>query len=403
MDFYKYNPGKVFLLYFVLFASYYNSVLRVDLESVSLYRLLVPLQFLIFFLTSFLNFKRFILFVFLYSFSGLFGLLLSTYPIGSVNLLFFSFYFLIFLMFFTVEVLYKNKNGRETLYFFLKCQFFLLLIIGVLNLLGVVLPNMEQEVIAINGVFTSENDYSLAIVAFSFVSVFYFKSATKSFWCFLIVIFISFYNDSKICLLFFLLYYFYAFFKFDLKINSKLKPAFLFFGIALLLVFMNWLLNYEIQFPGGSYKLIDLIIEPIFRILTLEPYGNVYGSVSNRTDLIIYGVRDFFSSFGLGIGYGNSLQMIETSKYAVIGSAKSMHNFPLQFLVELGVFITGVVVWFLFKNTDAFTKVTILFLLLVSLSQSVGVFSNYYFFVCFFFIVLLGKDRYCSENIKSGS
>lgn len=384
--------NRVGLLYLILFISFYNSVIRLDVDSFSLYRLLVPLQILLLFFVSVKKFNTLLFFSFSVLFIGFFCLLFSGYQLVGLNLMFFTLYFLLFLTFFSVSCLYDKDNDHR-LYFFIKCQFAFLILFGFGSLMGVVLPNVEYKVGTINGVFLSENDYSLAIVAFAFVFIFHTKSAVKSFLVFTVVMSISFYNDSKICMIFLFLYYIYTYFVFDFKLSSQLRAPFFIIGICVFSLFCNLLFNYEISFSGGSYRLVDLLLEPVIRIFTLEPYGSMYGSVHNRTDLIIYGLRDFFTSYGLGIGFGNTLQMIETGKYAVIGGAKSLHNFPLQFIVELGAGISLFVGYFLLKNTNTFTKVTLFFLLLTSLSQSVGLFSNYYFFVCLFFIILVGKKH----------
>ncbi|MCV5713540.1 O161 family O-antigen polymerase, partial [Escherichia coli] len=102
---------------------------------------------------------------------------------------------------------------------------------------------------------------------------------------------------------------------------------------------------------------------------------------------------DLFSSFGLGIGFGNTLTMLSTAKYAFIGSAKSIHNFPLQFIAEIGLIFSLFLLYSILKQTSLYTKIIFFLMLLASLSQSVGVFSNYYFFCCLFFIILHGKQN----------
>jgi hypothetical protein len=163
------------------------------------------------------------------------------------------------------------------------------------------------------------------------------------------------------------------------------------FSAFFLMVLIYGLSNYSINFPGRSYTLFELLFDPVIRVVNLEPYGNLYGSISNRTDMIIYAIKDFIASYGIGIGPGNSLSLLASDKYPSIGSAKSLHNFPLQLVVELGLPIIIAIVLML-KSKLTVDKIFVFsFIMLSSLSQSVGIFSNYYFLHCLFFIILLKR------------
>jgi len=147
------------------------------------------------------------------------------------------------------------------------------------------------------------------------------------------------------------------------------------------------------QIKVGSYTLLDLLVEPIIRIFTLEPYGLGAGSLTVRTDMTIFAIKDFMNSFGLGIGFGNSLAMIESERYGVIlEGAKTLHNFPLQVVLELGGLVVTPLFYFLLKEKSGKTKVLFILLLVMSLSQSAGVFSNYFFLCIISYILCVDID-----------
>jgi len=114
--------------------------------------------------------------------------------------------------------------------------------------------------------------------------------------------------------------------------------------------------------------------------------------------MIIFSLQDLISSYGLGIGFGNTLQMLESAKYGTIGSAQSIHNFPLQFTVELGLFVTAFILFRLLRKLNMNIIMFFFVMLFSSLSQSVGLFSNYYFFCCLYFLILNSKEQFKTIN-----
>ncbi|QTA21461.1 O-antigen ligase family protein [Escherichia albertii] len=383
---------KAKLLYFILFLSFLNAVLRLSEDGLSIYRLFIPLQIFLIYTLSVTEFKKFIVILLLLLLFGATGCMISTYSLNENNLVFLIHYSILILTFFSSSVLISITGGT-CFYKFTAFFFGFLIVTGIMDLFGVTFPNIEHIPDAIRGIHRIENDYSLALVSFVFVV---FSISRKKITASILTFFTSaicFYNDSKVALLFVVAGYFCFIFK-NIRFRQKEFRWILFLFVIMLIMFLfNYIFSYKIAFPGREYTLLELIGEPVIRIIELNPYGDLYGSISNRTDMVIYTLKDLFSSFGLGIGFGNTLTMLSTAKYAFIGSAKSIHNFPLQFIAEIGLIFSLFLLYSILKQTSLYTKIIFFLMLLASLSQSVGVFSNYYFFCCLFFIVLHGKQN----------
>ncbi|MFW2552960.1 O-antigen ligase family protein [Aliarcobacter butzleri] len=187
-----------------------------------------------------------------------------------------------------------------------------------------------------------------------------------------------------------------------IKLSSFDK--FLFF--ILLLTFCHVLLS--INFRNDTLTFSELLIDPINRIITLTPYEIDEGSIFGRTNATIYGLINYFNSNMLGIGIGNSYTMLTMYEYTV-ASAQSMHNLPLQLLVENGIivlFLYLFIIYYFFKilfqqkiNDYKFIQlIAIPSFLIGSLSSSGGVFSNYYFITCLFIVILLNKNTLSNQT-----
>ncbi len=375
-----------YILLLIIFIGFFNPVLRLSPNGLSLYRLLTPIQLIVLAFLDLHNFREMTIFFLMVVFCSGIGLLLSGYKFNDNNIIFFFHYLTIFLLYFSVGTL-VSFLGREKVFTFIRFSFYILLLSGIMDFWGVEFPNVEKVDYAVRGIFNVENDFSLAISGFIFVLI----NRNIGFICIspvlLLVLFTTFYNDAKVAFLaiIFAVLLRYVFLNNLMSIKTRLL---LFFSMSSVLsAGIYQIVFYEINFPNKSYTLFELIFEPIFRILTLNPFGEQHGSISNRTDMVIYSIKDLISSLGFGIGFGNTLTMLSTNKYAVIGSAKSIHNFPLQIVVELGVFVAVFIIYQLLKRRSLFFITLFAIMLFSSLSQSVGVFSNYFFLFCLFFML----------------
>jgi len=149
------------------------------------------------------------------------------------------------------------------------------------------------------------------------------------------------------------------------------------------------------------------MFEPIHRILTLDPY-KLSGSITDRSDAVIYGLMELKKSYLLGIGLGNSIEMLKMSEYS-LDSAKSMHNFIMQMIVELGI-LGLILISYIFKKIirgvtkenvaaiDIIRAVFFMGFIFISLQSSSGIFSNYFVWTVIMFILLCDKTPFISND-----
>jgi hypothetical protein len=168
--------------------------------------------------------------------------------------------------------------------------------------------------------------------------------------------------------------------------------------IALLLGAYLW--NPNLTFVGYSIELRELVFDPIERIVMLNPY-NLAGSVYDRTDAIIYGIMELKRTFFLGIGLGNANEMLKLPEYTLV-TAKSMHNFYAQIVVELGLLgiyfiyyvgkktIRGLV----YDSTQKINRLRLIYYIsfpIISMQSSAGIFSNYFVWATLIYVAIYKK------------
>jgi hypothetical protein len=145
----------------------------------------------------------------------------------------------------------------------------------------------------------------------------------------------------------------------------------------------------------GDYSVMQLLLDPLNHVMQLEPY-ELGGSVFDRTDSLIYNLRAFFSTYGLGLGPAGSVYTLSLAPNSTM-TAASLHNAIAELFVELGPVALLLAVWFIAPviraaATSAPTQRTRARLLLLaaapllSVSQSSGYISNYGFWLVAFVI-----------------
>lgn len=367
------------LLAICIVVAFFNLPLRSSPESISLYRFLIPFQALSLFAISFRLFCHWMLSVGFIFVAGFIGCLVSGYAFRvDYNVVFFLHYMVLALFLFSAAALQKGWGweGANKFIAFFWCVFF---VVGLLELFaGLSLPNVEEKVGAIRGGMKNENDYTLMMSAASIYLIFYHEKRLFAWFSFFCSMMVASYNDSRV-LEFALIFSLAGFLFFSGSSSKRIVPSvkLVFWGFF---IFVSSLLLYFFLRYGGSNEISEILFDPILRIMTLTPYGLGYGSVSVRTDMSVFAIQDLLYTKGLGIGFGNSLAMIETARYGlVIEGAKSLHNFPLQIAAELGVFFFAVAAHLIFRNTRGKEKIVLGLLIFASLSQSIGIFSNYFF------------------------
>ncbi|CAH7299875.1 conserved membrane hypothetical protein [Vibrio chagasii] len=384
------------IIAFCVFVAFFNAVLRFSPEShLSLYRLLMPVQLFMIFIWSKAYLNKMVFFSLALCVTNIFSLYLGGYGFDSSIVLVFTIHYLTITMFFlTVDVVYQKGLSHEFVSFLRYCSLLFVVLGGVTWITGINLPNISaspKQYGVIRSFMVNENDTSLVygtvIVLYLYIlNVKVFEKAVVIFMSFLYI----FMSDSKMVMLTLVsVFMFYIFSK--IKIKGGQAYSYCLVSFLLLLFILVGYANLE-GITLSGYKITDLVLEPIKRILTLDAYNIGYGSLYVRTDMTIYALLDVINSYGLGIGMGNTLKMIEIGRYGqILEGAKSIHNFPLQLVTEIGIPMFFFIMWYITRGVRLKYIGVFFLLLLMSLSQSVGVFSNYFFIVVMFTVLQEGK------------
>ena len=168
-------------------------------------------------------------------------------------------------------------------------------------------------------------------------------------------------------------------------------------GISILVI---W--NPTLIFRNYKINLSDLLFNKIKEIILLKPTLGSGGSLVDRTNVIIFGLIELKNTFFLGIGWGNSILMLEKPQYYLM-TAKSMHNIIAQFLTEFGIVaivVYGIIVRNMWKGLKRVRLASIYILkitfvisfIFISSQSSVGILSNYYMWISVFYVIFLRPD-----------
>lgn len=241
-----------------------------------------------------------------------------------------------------------------------------------------------------------------------------FKKEKSHAWKILAIIAITFINDSKLTILGYvigllgLLLYRNA--REQKRSARKLRPrisgmmrtemvlAVLILGIASL-----YIANPFLKFRDYDISIRDLIFQPILNIVRLEKMPGRGGSLVDRTNAVIFGVRELISSYFFGIGLGNSVVMLTKPEYTLL-TAKSMHNLVFQILTEMGYLgmymYYRIFKWFKLNlhnvNCDNSIILKLVFAIsfvLISSQSSIGIMSNYYTCIVVYYILLIPSAK----------
>lgn len=239
-------------------------------------------------------------------------------------------------------------------------------------------PNIRPKPSVARGWFGNENDISMLLMGvFFLISVLswgvpgkirFLALASASFY-------IAFLNEARVVMISFALFLFLYFSFFAVRFSFlKVSRAAENLIYVCIVGTVFSILSILLVLPSVFERL-----EPAYRVVSLTPYGIPIGSIYNRVDATIYGIFSFFDNYMLGVGLGNSISLIHSGKYGIIESAGSMHNIFIQLLVELGFVFLGLLFLLLRKSTVIILTLFWVPFLLNSLSQSSGIFSNYFY------------------------
>lgn len=329
--------------YITLITSFMNATLRLTESGAStIYRLISPFIFIYICLKNMKQMKNAI--IFYAAFVG-YGLLASIFY---HHIDFSGYMFALYLLVEFVIVKYltiKEKNFSASFFSFLDINTIIIIIFGLIQyIIPYTMPHLPDRGHTITFYFWNENELSQAIACMAVIYLykcFFFKDRRDGVKA--VIIFIIIYiNDAKLSLLG-LVFAFFLFFFYKVLCNPQNKVRlsswvlvalglfFLFGGIAIIL-----LLKIEFHFRDYTISLNELAGRGMKAIFTLQPLEGL-GSETVRANAIIFGLQELFHSCFFGIGWENSIYMLEQPQF-YLGTAKSMHNIVMQFLCEMGYF-----------------------------------------------------------------
>jgi len=392
------HPFILYFFYTTLILSFMHAVLRLnESSSMSLYRVLMPFSLLILFLGYKKSKKSIIIVGLIIIYNILIGFFYSS-DFLHMGVLFLH-YISILNIFLIIQYIY-DKKGFGPVYKILYSFLLLSILIAILEMIFQFrLPNTavyyDGSVSAFNW---NQNELGTIFLSFVPFLLVYEKNKIKLLLLLSIII-IVYINDSKLVLIGILIaILLYNIKKNIFEINIYFKNITLF--LFLFLIFFLFFLPYDeiyISFRDYDISIYELLGMPISHILTLTPFPDMGGSETTRANTIIYGITELVNSHFFGIGAGNSLTMLEKPEYQLM-SAKSMHNLPIQLVVEQGI---GVLVLYIslivlfvkllikqnLTNIQLVVFVSIPSIFIGSMGSSIGIFSDYFFFASIFLMI----------------
>lgn len=389
----------------MLVLAIFNPVLRLSKTNpYTGYRLLAPIFILYLILFIKTNIEIFALYMFMF----IYNLFISTIAGNSTidSSVYMIHYLYLFVLFYIINEL-KIKLGsdafKKDMYIFFIFILYLLYALFALKLIYKINLFYDYDYdYYINTIFSTPNDLGL-VLGLYFILILCSKSESiyKKITHLFFIFSINYYNDAKAAILSHLIALAVYLFVYFLNRLTKYRKVFLGTLTFLILFFLLLLRNVTINFKDNVVVLSDFIIEPFLRILKLTPY-RLAGSIYDRADAAIFGLTEFYKTWGLGTGAGTSIEILQKTYYNT-ATAQSLHNFLLEWLVEFGwlailIYISAISIFI--KNLKKFDLnpnhefvVMLPSMALLAVSQSSGYISNYLFWSILFYIILNTAHR----------
>lgn len=319
----------------LIIVAYLNAILRLSPESsFTLFRVCLPFVFCFF---AFKNINHTSKYVIFSIFLLLYSYVISYLPFNrfqNFDIIFTSHYILLPFCFLLVDF-FVLLVGVDFLYLVFKRFHFIMLFLALLQFfVGGVYPNTQDRSPMVNIFFGNENEFSAVLAIFLPLFMIREKTSILKVVCVILTLFFIVYNDARL-LMIGVVVFLYCYY-------THISPLYrydkgLWYGILGVLVVLVMALFSETTFFDG-YTFVDLFVDPIVRIVSLNPYNEI-GSLAVRVNAYIWGLIELRNSYFMGVGPGNTLTlMIEKAPRGMIDfTAKSFHNILLQMLVELGV------------------------------------------------------------------
>jgi hypothetical protein len=385
---------NIYLLSLLISAAFLHTVLRGDTDSpLSLYVILAPFCFVVFLLRA----RRFR--------SGLLWSLISflyllpvalLYSVDLVEVGIFTLHAALLGTLLMAVSSLVTHYGAPALFRLLRFWILVAIATAVIEIIfSVHLPNVNSSYSngEASAFFWNQNEFGLALAGFVPIALVFEKNFFIKVCVLATALLICYWNDAKISFMAIILCVFLSVWHtcrfqylgraYALGVTLAVFAAFnSFFSFR-----MTGIANSVISFDGfynDSFSFVD-----------------AGGSFSTRIYAAVFGLREWIMSYGLGIGPGNSLLLLKKQEYLLL-SAKSLHNPPIQFLVEFG-FLAVFVYYQLSRYylrlvfrppsspSGQLRFLAIPTYLLASTQSSIGILSNYFFAACVFFVVVTGE------------
>lgn len=400
-------------LYILLIMAICNASLRFTTNGMfSLFRLFSPAVALILLIKNFNKLKKSILILSLGILYSIVVSLLNYSIIKFEYIVFVLYIYVIYIIIFDIQI--HTFNFEEKFWKFIHIVTVISLFLAFIQFF-IRVPYPYVDLPAEHGInlfMSNENELGEPL---GFISIIYlykilFENKKKYIFHLFSIITILFINDAKLTILGCILgYCILLYFKFGRKIKLSAKICILvgiiIFTIGILFIYI---INPMLVFRDYSISIQELLFSSIINIVTLTPISGSGGSIMDRTNAIIYGLRELINSKFLGIGWGNSVVMLSLNQYT-LATAKSMHNIVIQFLCEMGIY--AIFIYFMFfkwiiqniktlyhEQYNVLKLVFIISFLIISAQSSIGILSNYYTWIVIFYVAFLPK-KYSNRNI----
>ncbi len=393
--------------YITLITSFMNATLRLTESGAStIYRLISPFIFLYICLKYMKQMKNAIVFFAVFVCYSLLASILYNHIDLS------GYMFLLYLLVEFVIIKYltiTEKNFSKCFFSFLDINTLVVIIFGLIQYsIPYSMPHLPDRGHTITFYFWNENELSQAIACMAVIYLyrFFFLKKRKDGIKAAIIFIIIYVNDAKLSLLGLVLaFLLFIFYKALCNRQNKVRlSSWLFVALGLFFVFgvivAIFMLKIEFHFRDYTISLNELVGGGLKAIFTLHPLKG-FGSEIVRANAIIFGLKELSHSFFLGIGWQNSIYMLEKPQF-FLGTAKSMHNITIQFLCEMGyfaIFCYAKLIMFGFRaikhiNSNRIIWLKIVFgisFILISSQSSGAILSNYFTWAVVIYVAFL-KD-----------
>lgn len=410
----KLKINKIMGLYLLLILAIGNASLRFMKNGMSsFYRILAPLVVVIIIVNNYHRIKKSMIILII---GGVYNLIVSLIGYGVIRYEYMIFVFYIYAVYVIEYDIWKRSNDFENNFWnFLNIITTVSLILAFVQyMVRIPYPFVALPVQhGINLFMSNENELgeSLGCMSLLYLYRILYKGQKQFFIHLVAIVVILFINDAKLtifgCILGYLIL---LYFKFGEKIRLSAKTIVM-VGLVLggIVIFTVYYINPTFVFRDYSITLNRLLFSSIADILHLKLMPGSGGSLMDRTNAIIFGIKELINSKFLGIGLGNSVTMLAMEQYRLL-TAKSMHNLVFQFLCELGlfaiIFYYRILRWIVknvknvYSDKNCMIKcVFIISFIIISSQSSIGILSNYYTWSIVIYIFLLPTNYKTNRNI----